>query len=98
MVRAGEVVRGRMELQSHNRQSYDILLSLTAPPIAPGEPEQQVRLFHPGLDRPHEGHEGCPQGYGHVMRAALNVPKALGICQNLEGWLQPALGQLRAGH
>ncbi len=42
MVRAGQHVKGRMELQSHNRQSYDILLNLTAPPVSPGEPEQQV--------------------------------------------------------
>ncbi|KAK9826683.1 hypothetical protein WJX74_009723 [Apatococcus lobatus] len=41
-VRAGDHVTGRMELQSHNRQSYDIILSLTAPPFGQGEPEQQA--------------------------------------------------------
>ena len=41
-LRAGESVRGSLRLVAHNQQSYDLHLSLSAPPLAEGGPPQQV--------------------------------------------------------
>mmetsp|Transcript_39558 Transcript_39558/g.101136 ORF Transcript_39558/g.101136 Transcript_39558/m.101136 type:complete len:360 (+) Transcript_39558:375-1454(+) len=39
-VRGGDFVTGEMVLKAHERQSYDIHLTLKAPPVTPGAPEQ----------------------------------------------------------
>lgn len=41
-VDAGARVTGMLHLVAHNRQSYDIYLTLTAPPLQPGFPQQQA--------------------------------------------------------
>lgn len=41
-VRGGDFVTGEMVLKAHERQSYDIHLTLKAPPVTPGAPEQVV--------------------------------------------------------
>lgn len=42
-VRAGTYVTGEMVLKAHERQSYDIYVTLRAPPYVAGGPEQVVR-------------------------------------------------------
>lgn len=36
----GATVSGELRLEAHNRQSYDVLVTLRAPPLASGGPEQ----------------------------------------------------------
>ncbi len=36
----GATVSGELRLEAHNRQSYDVHVTLRAPPLAPGGPEQ----------------------------------------------------------
>lgn len=36
----GVTVSGELRLEAHNRQSYDVHVTLRAPPLAPGGPEQ----------------------------------------------------------
>ncbi len=43
VVAQGAVVRGELRLTAHSRQSYDVHLTLTAPPFQPGMPPQTVR-------------------------------------------------------
>lgn len=40
-------VTGMLHLVAHERQSYDVYLILTAPPLQPGFPPQQVRFLLP---------------------------------------------------
>lgn len=42
VVAQGAVVRGELRLTAHSRQSYDVHLTLTAPPFQPGMPPQTV--------------------------------------------------------
>ena len=44
-VGAGEVLQGELHLQAHNRQSYDIYVTLEAP-AAPGRPAVVVCTHH----------------------------------------------------
>lgn len=39
-VTAGQHITGELRLKAHQRQSYDVFLSLTGPPLAPGRPPQ----------------------------------------------------------
>ena len=41
-VTAGESITGELRLKAHERQSYDIFLTLIGPPLAPGHPPQRV--------------------------------------------------------
>lgn len=43
-VQQGQVITGELRLAAHNRQSYDVFVTLTAPPLHPGQPPQQVHL------------------------------------------------------
>lgn len=43
-VQQGQVITGELRLAAHNRQSYDVFVTLTAPPLHPGQPPQQVLL------------------------------------------------------
>ncbi len=43
VVAQGAMVRGELRLTAHSRQSYDVHLTLTAPPFQPGMPPQTVR-------------------------------------------------------
>ena len=43
VVAQGATVRGELRLTAHSRQSYDVHLTLTAPPFQPGMPPQTVR-------------------------------------------------------
>ena len=43
VVGPGAVVSGELRLTAHSRQSYDVHLTLTAPPFQPGMPPQTVR-------------------------------------------------------
>ena len=47
VVAQGAVVRGELRLTAHSRQSYDVHLTLTAPPFRPGMPPQTVRRSSP---------------------------------------------------
>ena len=47
-VAAGGVVTGELRLVAHKRQSYDVHLTLSAPPLLPGDPPQMV--LAPRLD------------------------------------------------
>ena len=42
LLAAGQAVRGSLRCTAHNQQSYDLHLTLTAPPLTPGGPPQQV--------------------------------------------------------
>ena len=42
-VTAGDSITGELRLKAHPRQSYDVFLHLTGPPLAPGRPPQTVR-------------------------------------------------------
>lgn len=39
--RAGQTVHGTLRLVAHDRQSYDVFLTLRAPPLGPGQPPQE---------------------------------------------------------
>ena len=41
-VQQGQMVTGELRLAAHNRQSYDVFVTLTGPPLHPGSPPQQV--------------------------------------------------------
>ena len=41
-VAAGGVVTGELRLAAHKRQSYDVHLTLSAPPLLPGDSAQTV--------------------------------------------------------
>ena len=41
-VQQGQVITGQLRLSAHNRQSYDVFLDLTAPPLHPGQLPQKV--------------------------------------------------------
>ena len=41
-LRTGQAVKGSLRLVAHNQQSYDLHLTLTAPPLTQGGPPQQV--------------------------------------------------------
>ncbi|KAL3142539.1 hypothetical protein ABBQ38_002861 [Trebouxia sp. C0009 RCD-2024] len=41
-VQQGQVITGELRLAAHNRQSYDVFVTLTAPPLHPGQPPQQA--------------------------------------------------------
>ena len=43
VVAQGATVHGELRLTAHSRQSYDVHLTLTAPPFQPGMPPQTVR-------------------------------------------------------
>lgn len=43
-VQQGQTITGELRLAAHNRQSYDVFVTLTAPPLHPGQPPQQVHL------------------------------------------------------
>ena len=43
-VQPGHVIIGELRLAAHNRQSYDVFVTLNAPPLHPGQPPQQVHL------------------------------------------------------
>lgn len=45
----GATVSGELRLEAHNRQSYDVHVTLRAPPLAPGGPEQVGTVFRGGL-------------------------------------------------
>jgi len=41
-VQQGQVITGQLRLAAHNRQSYDVFVDLTAPPLHPGQLPQKV--------------------------------------------------------
>jgi len=41
-VQPGHVITGQLRLAAHNRQSYDVFVDLTAPPLHPGQLPQKV--------------------------------------------------------
>ncbi len=41
-VQPGQSITGELRLAAHNRQSYDVFVDLTAPPLHPGQLPQQV--------------------------------------------------------
>ncbi len=41
-VQQGQVMTGELRLAAHNRQSYDVFVNLTAPPLHPGQLPQKV--------------------------------------------------------
>ena len=41
-VQPGQVITGELRLAAHNRQSYDVFVNLTAPPLHPGQLPQKV--------------------------------------------------------
>lgn len=41
-VQQGQVISGQLRLVAHNRQSYDVFVDLTAPPLHPGQLPQKV--------------------------------------------------------
>ncbi len=41
-VQQGQVITGELRLAAHNRQSYDVFVDLTAPPLHPGQLPQKV--------------------------------------------------------
>lgn len=43
-VQQGQVITGELRLAAHNRQSYDVFVTLNAPPLHPGQVPQQVCL------------------------------------------------------
>lgn len=43
-VQQGQVITGELRLAAHNRQSYDVFVTLSAPPLHPGQPPQQVPI------------------------------------------------------
>lgn len=51
-VQQGQTITGELRLAAHNRQSYDVFVTLSAPPLHPGQPPQQV---HPPAALPLNG-------------------------------------------
>ena len=45
-VQQGQVITGELRLTAHKRQSYDVFVNLTGPPLHPGQLPQQV-MPHP---------------------------------------------------
>lgn len=45
-VQQGQVITGQLRLAAHNRQSYDVFVDLTAPPLHPGQLPQKVLPLH----------------------------------------------------
>lgn len=43
----GQTVTGELRLAAHSRQSYDVFVTLSAPPLHPGLPAQQVHSSTP---------------------------------------------------
>lgn len=41
-IQQGQAITGELRLAAHNRQSYDVFVTLSAPPLHPGQPPQQV--------------------------------------------------------
>ena len=44
-VQQGQIITGELRLAAHNRQSYDVFVTLSAPPLHPGQPPQQVHTL-----------------------------------------------------
>lgn len=65
----GSKIEGELRLVAHNRQSYDVFVSLTGPPLHPGQLPQQVSLHtaHHTLTRSHK-ESACS-----TLVATLNV-------------------------
>ena len=73
VVAQGAMVRGELRLTAHSRQSYDVHLTLTAPPFQPGMPPQTVRRSCSGHSPSRPTPLSSPHLHAGQCRATFNI-------------------------
>lgn len=82
---AGESITGELRLKAHQRQSYDIFLTLIGPPLAPGHPPQRVGTLASASLHLCSRHQTFEKLSGHLCTGELTMTQVKYLCQHFPG-------------